>query len=355
MFRSKRSGLVKRLWKLRILQNEEWGADESPEELELKSVAQSMLKRLKERQLDVLIQIIEQRGGEATECVLLPKGDLRLGRRSVAPHILCCRLWRWPSLSNNSELKQLSCCSTVNDLAYVCCNPYHWSLLMKPDLPIPKGGWTPSERVKLTEHVDRPPDNGIVSTETGMTPTSRREILTDTSLSGKGPHWCSIAYWELRQRVGRLLTVFEPSINIFQLLPRGDGMCLQILQDDCTSETIRRTRDKIGFGIVLSREKDEVWAYNLSQFPVFVNSPTLDIPNSRMLCVYKVMPGYSLKIFDYEHAHVMKEIRDPKYFDGPYDPSCIRISFAKGWGPNYSRQFITSCPCWIEVLLNIDR
>lgn len=131
MFRSKRSTLVKRLWKSRILQNEAESANETPEELELKSVAQSMLKRLKEKQLDVLVRSVESKGGERTDCVLLPKGDIRLGRRTVAPQIMCCQLWRWPALSQGAELKRLPCCVSANDPGYACCNPYHWSLLLK--------------------------------------------------------------------------------------------------------------------------------------------------------------------------------------------------------------------------------
>lgn len=37
---------------------------------------------------------------------------------------------------------------------------------------------------------------------------------------------------------------------------------------------------------------------------------------------------------------------------GPVDTHSVRISFAKGWGLNYSRQDVTSCPCWLEVLLS---
>ena len=198
---------------------------------------------------------------------------------------------------------------------------------------------------------------------------------TSQSLSYQGPHWCSLAYWEKRDRVGRLLKVYDPFINIFQHLPHGDGLCLRVLQENCERNLdvhvqenshrktdphentldpcVKRTREKIGFGIVMSKESDGVWIYNRSEFPVFVNSPTLDVPNTRTLFVIKCPPGHSLKIFDYDRAHLMEEIRDPKYLDGPYDPNSIRISFAKGWGPNYSRQFMTSCPCWLEVLLNL--
>ena len=136
MFRSKRTSLVKRLWKLRAPQHESHGAHEkeSAEDLEVKSVAQSMLKRLKESQLEMLLQALESKGGETTECVLLPKGELRLGRRTVSPHVLCCQLFRWPgTLKSQSQMKRLPCCGTlVTDPAYVCCNPHHWSLLLDP-------------------------------------------------------------------------------------------------------------------------------------------------------------------------------------------------------------------------------
>ena len=136
MFRSKRSSLVKRLWKLRVSQHESHGTHEkeSSEDLEVKSVAQSMLKRLKESQLEMLLQALESKGGETTECVLLPKGELRLGRRMVAPHVLCCQLFRWPgTLKSETQMKRLPCCTTLaTDPAYVCCNPHHWSLLLDP-------------------------------------------------------------------------------------------------------------------------------------------------------------------------------------------------------------------------------
>ncbi|KFW07271.1 Mothers against decapentaplegic 6, partial [Fulmarus glacialis] len=179
-------------------------------------------------------------------------------------------------------------------------------------------------------------------------------------------HWCNVAYWEHRTRVGRLYTVYEQSVRIFYEppqgyeqsvsifydLPQGNGFCLGQLNLENRSETVRRTRSKIGYGILLSKEPDGVWAYNRSEHPIFVNSPTLDIPNCRTLIVRKVMPGYSIKVFDYEKSCLLQHTADLDYADGPYDPNSVRISFAKGWGPCYSRQFITSCPCWLEILLS---
>ena len=136
MFRSKRNSLVKRLWKHRVTSNEAEGTAETPDDLELKSVAQSMLKRLKERHLEMLIQAVESRGGETMGCVLLPKGEIRLpGRKPVSPHVLCCQIWRWPSNDQEYTLKRVPCCdSTTTDPTSVCCNPYHWSRLISPGL-----------------------------------------------------------------------------------------------------------------------------------------------------------------------------------------------------------------------------
>ena len=98
----------------------------------------------------------------------------------------------------------------------------------------------------------------------------------------------------------------------------------------------------------------EVWAYNASEYPIFVNSPTLDDPDSpRSLVVKKVLPGHSIKIFDYARAELLErtEARNLLLSEGPFDDRSVRISMVKGWGPSYARQFITSCPCWLEVLL----
>ena len=124
-------------------------------------------------------------------------------------------------------------------------------------------------------------------------------------------------------------------------------------------------------------ESGGVWLYNRTDHPIFVNSPTLGPPPSsttsttttstttttsltsslpsNVYTVYKVPPSYSIQIFDFEKSRLYKRLRDSRTSDGPFDPNSIRISFAKGWGSNYSRQYITSCPCWLEVLLEVPR
>lgn len=101
-------------------------------------------------------------------------------------------------------------------------------------------------------------------------------------------------------------------------------------------------------GLTLSLEADGVWAYNRSESPMFVNSPALDDPDSRTLLVYRVPPGHCLNIFV---PGAPTRPWDPHPPSGPIDPNSVRISFAKGWGPKYSRQEVTACPTWLEVLL----
>ncbi|XP_042712497.2 mothers against decapentaplegic homolog 6 isoform X3 [Chrysemys picta bellii] len=283
-------------------------------EQELKSVTYSLLKRLKERSLDSLVEAVESRGGMPSGCVLVSRSELRLGGQAAPPQLLLGKLFRWPDLQHPAELKPLCECQSFGlaDSPTVCCNPYHFSRLCGPDA--------------------------------SMSPDAIKQS-----------HWCNVAYWEHRTRVGRLYTVYEQSVSIFYDLPQGNGFCLGQLNLENRSETVRRTRSKIGYGILLSKEPDGVWAYNRSEHPIFVNSPTLDIPNCRTLIVRKVMPGYSIKVFDYEKSCLLQHATDLDYADGPYDPNSVRISFAKGWGPCYSRQFITSCPCWLEILLSNNR
>ncbi|XP_010562471.1 mothers against decapentaplegic homolog 6-like [Haliaeetus albicilla] len=344
MFRSRRAGLVRRLWRQRC-------AAASPEDSPgaLKPAAHALFKKLKDEELELLVQAVESRGAWESGCVWAPRGELRGAKQALPPQVLLCRLYRWPDLRQPHELKHLCYCTrgrgSCGDTAALCCNPHHFSRLAAPETPPPpysKASCGPS-------WPDEPQHPGTQFMEFSYNGGDWR----DTSLSQttvKDGYWCKLAYWEHRTRVGRLYAVHEASVNIFCELPRGSGFCLGQLPAAHCSRAVRRARGKIGRGLLLSREPGGVWAYNRSEHPIFVSSPTLGPPSARGLTVLKVLPGYSAKVFDYERAGGVGSWRLPG--EGPCDPHSVRISFAKGWGPCYSRQFITSCPCWLEVLLN---
>ncbi|XP_075032006.1 mothers against decapentaplegic homolog 6-like [Calonectris borealis] len=347
MFRSRRAGLVRRLWRQRCAAA---GPEDGPGAL--KPAAHALFKKLKDEELELLVQAVESRGAWESGCVWVPRGEPRGAKQALPPQILLCRLYRWPDLRQPHELKHLCYCAGgrggCGDAAVLCCNPHHFSRLAAPETPPP-----PYSKVSCgPSWPDEPQHPGTQLLEFSYNGGDWR----DTSLSWstvKDGYWCKLAYWEHRTRVGRLYAVHEASVNVFCELPRGSGFCLGQLPAAHRSRAVRRARGKIGRGLLLSREPGGVWAYNRSEHPIFVSSPTLGPPGARGLTVLKVLPGYSAKVFDYERAGGAGGRRLPG--EGPCDPHSVRISFAKGWGPCYSRQFITSCPCWLEVLLNRPR
>ena len=100
-------------------------------------------------------------------------------------------------------------------------------------------------------------------------------------------------------------------------------------------------------------EGSQLSLYNRSSIPIFINSPTLEDLSFKQFNVYKILPGYTMVVFDFA---AVPALPDPRLLlDGPYDPYSLRLSFGKGWGGKYSRQAITCCPCWLEILLTPPR
>jgi len=169
--------------------------------------------------------------------------------------------------------------------------------------------------------------------------------------------WCRLAYWEERSRVGHQVPISASAVQVFshqsRPQPGTDAMCLESLFSLNYKPSLAtvRTREKIGLGLIINKDEEGVWCHNRTHVPIFVNSPTLDVPNSRTFNVFKIPPGFSMQIFNFELSTVYKRMRDPSCYDGPFDPHSVRLSFAKGWGQNYSRQSVECCPCWLEILL----
>lgn len=390
MFRTKRSVLVRRLWRSRAPGGDTGeGGEESRgppghggcclgktttgtggggggggkvsraqlgTEAELKAITHSVLKRLKERQLEGLLQAVESRGGARSPCIILPaaKTDSRLCPPPLSLPLILAKVFRWPDLRHPAELKRLRCCESYGKTGpeLLCCNPHHLSRLCELESPPPPYSRYPMEILKTSADC---PDFVPSSTETGGSNYLAPEGLSDSQLlqeSGDPSHWCVVAYWEEKTRVGRLYSVQEPSLDIFYDLPQGNGFCIGQLNSDNRSQLVQKVRSKIGYGIQLTKEVDGVWVYNRSSYPIFIKSATLDNPDSRTLLVHKVFPGFSIKAFDYEKAYSLQRPNDHEFMQQPWTGYTVQISFVKGWGQCYTRQFISSCPCWLEVIFN---
>ena len=51
--------------------------------------------------------------GQPSKCVTIPRsldGRLQVSHRKGLPHVIYCRVWRWPDLQSHHELKALDCC-----------------------------------------------------------------------------------------------------------------------------------------------------------------------------------------------------------------------------------------------------
>lgn len=286
--------------------------------------------------------------------------------------LLACaaRAFRFPELRDAAELRRLPHCTDQR-----CCNPYHWSRLSEPETPPPPYSRIAMENLNCKEYGESKEDARRTDHErlaTGSLATDGEEKPSWET------EWCRLAYWEMAQRVGRQFAVRVRAVDVFGGGGGGGGggavggggprtgLCLDALPQqgphcptsDVAShqEQVRKTRAKIGLGVTLSLEADGVWLYNRSEAPVFASSPALDAAAAKALLVWRVAPGHCLRVFDPRRGWGAGgggggggTLRHPHL--GPLDTRSVRISFAKGWGPKYSRRDVTACPCWLEVLL----
>ncbi|XP_065510008.1 mothers against decapentaplegic homolog 4-like isoform X2 [Caloenas nicobarica] len=212
-----------------------------------------------------------------------------------------------------------------------------------------------------------------------------------------GPEfWCSIAYFEMDVPVGEIFKVPSgcPVVTVDGYVDPSGGarFCLGQLSNVHRTDASERARLHIGKGVQLEcRGEGDVWMQCLSDHAVFVQSYYLDREAGRAPgdAVHKIYPGAHIKVFDLRQCHrqmhqqaataqaaaaaqaaaVAGTIPGPGSVGG-IAPAvglsaaagigvddlrrlCIlRLSFVKGWGPDYPRQSIKHTPCWIEVQLH---
>ncbi|XP_064387786.1 mothers against decapentaplegic homolog 4-like [Halichondria panicea] len=203
--------------------------------------------------------------------------------------------------------------------------------------------------------------------------------------------WCTIGYFEMDTQVGELFKVPSSLANVtvdgYVDPSGGDRFCLGQLSNVHRTEASDRARLHIGKGVILVEKGDgEVWIRCMSEHSVFVQSYFLDHQAGRAPgdAVHKIYPKAYIKVFDlhqcYEEmqrqatescaavaaqtAAVRGQLSTPVNIK--IDPNlakgigvddlrrlCIlRLSFVKGWGPDYRRQSIKETPCWVEITLH---
>ncbi|XP_029653407.1 mothers against decapentaplegic homolog 3 isoform X1 [Octopus sinensis] len=322
-------------------------------------------------------------------------GRLQVSHRKGHPHVIYCRLWRWPDLQNHQELRAVENCEYAYHLKReeVCVNPYHYTRVEAPVLPpvlvprhqpneiparenfppltdyattVPNTDF-PAGVDENTFNIPETPPPGYIS-EDGD--TTDNQGMDGVDLSPSPPidaqpvtyrepdFWCSIAYYELNTRVGETFHASQPSLTVdgFTDPSNSERFCLGLLSNINRTQQVEMTRRHIGRGVRLYYIGGEVFAECLSESAVFVQSPNC---NQRYgwhpATVCKIPPGCNLKIFNNQEFAAMLGQSVNQGFESVYQLTrmcTIRMSFVKGWGAEYRRQTVTSTPCWIEIHLN---
>ncbi|XP_061590365.1 mothers against decapentaplegic homolog 2 isoform X5 [Cololabis saira] len=331
------------------------------EEKWCEKAVKSLVKKLKKTgQLDELEKAISTQNSN-TKCVTIPRsldGRLQVSHRKGLPHVIYCRLWRWPDLHSHHELRAIDTCQYAFNLKKdeVCVNPYHYQRVETPVLPpvlVPRHTEILTELPPLDDFANSipentnfpagidPPNNYIPDTpppgymsedgetsdqqmnqsmESGspaeMSPSTVSPVSHGLDLQpvtySEPAFWCSIAYYELNQRVGETFHASQPSLTVdgFTDPSNSERFCLGLLSNVNRNATVEMTRRHIGCNLKI---------FNNQEFAALLAQSV----NQGFEAVYQLTRMCT-----------------------------IRMSFVKGWGAEYRRQTVTSTPCWIELHLN---
>ena len=405
-----------------------------------------------------------QNPNQPSKCVTIPRsldGRLQVSHRKGLPHVIYCRVWRWPDLQSHHELKPIDSCKFPfsGKKTQVCINPFHYKRVESPVLPpvlVPRyseypstasappppqfhgdmmmraGHAMPSNVTYSTNGQFHPPSSpgsfmpaspasslssfgpnspmasshhGIETPpppaySSGQNDENRNGLnnnlgsdndmetdLLDNHLNGlhlnsqtnvvghqgipremvpvayqQPKMWCSIAYYELNNRVGEKFEAPEGNTSIIvdgftDPSNNNQRFCLGLLSNVNRNSTIENTRRHIGKGVHIYMVNHEVFAECLSDSAIFVQSRNCNHYHGfHSTTVCKIPPTCTLRIFDsnvfYQQLEQAVHSEQIESLAELTKQCSIRMSFVKGWGAEYHRQDVTSTPCWIEIHLH---
>ncbi|CAH0393705.1 unnamed protein product [Bemisia tabaci] len=356
--------------------------------------------------------------GQPSKCVTIPRsldGRLQVSHRKGLPHVIYCRVWRWPDLQTHHELRPMEHCQYPFSAKQkdVCINPYHYRRVESPVLPpvlVPRlSEFPPGHSLLSYQQTSEPmphnvcyrgngsgfsqpvsPQNSVNSNPRSPFETngasesppgysfspdsdegsnissftnnpSSMDTSTDVaSVPYQEPvYWASIAYYELNSRVGEVFHCQDYSIKVDGFTNPNNNhnrFCLGQLSNVNRNSTIENTRRHIGKGVHLYYTGSEVYAECLSDSAIFIQSRNCNHHHGfHPSTVCKIPPNCSLKIFNNQEFAQLLSQSVTHSFEAVYELTkmcTIRMSFVKGWGAEYHRQDVTSTPCWIEIHLH---
>lgn len=137
----------------------------------------SLVKKLKKRKgaIEDLEHALSH-PGSPSKCVTIPRsldGRLQVSHRKGLPHVIYCRVWRWPDLQSHHELKPLELCQYPFSAKQkeVCINPYHYKRVESPVLP----------PVLVPRHSEYAPGHSLLPFQQLPEPTMPHNVSYSTS------------------------------------------------------------------------------------------------------------------------------------------------------------------------------
>uniref|UniRef100_A0A182P6G2 Mothers against decapentaplegic homolog n=1 Tax=Anopheles epiroticus TaxID=199890 RepID=A0A182P6G2_9DIPT len=341
-------------------------------------------------------------------------GENGVALKKGLPHVIYCRLWRWPDLKSQTELKALDVCDNTvpvniqyNALKYVSkvhsgavcsqhslhrcsISPFSDNYVTSPQ-PSQVSSRQLNQQLQqhqLHQQLQQQQQQQL-SSPCYMEATLGQQIPTNTTIMDsvsvgvpnipntetpppgymsedgdpldQNDNMTDLSRMSPSEMDTQPVMYHEPafwcSISYYELNLRvGETFCLGLLSNVNRNEVVEQTRRHIGKGVRLYYIGGEVFAECLSDSSIFVQSPNC---NQRYgwhpATVCKIPPGCNLKIFNNQEFATLLSQSVSAGFEAVYQLTrmcTIRMSFVKGWGAEYRRQTVTSTPCWIELHLN---
>eukprot|EP00118_Oscarella_pearsei_P017422 m.172674 g.172674 ORF g.172674 m.172674 type:complete len:490 (+) comp39084_c1_seq1:1219-2688(+) len=152
----------------------------------------SLVKKLKKKKgdLEELEKALSNPGSQS-KCVTIPRsldGRLQVSHRKGLPHVIYCRVWRWPDLQSHHELKALDSCEYAfgKKQKEVCINPYHYQRVESPVLPpvlVPRyNEYPPSATTSASGPFSRPAQPGFPGQPSPLQPSPQHSIMSPPPL-----------------------------------------------------------------------------------------------------------------------------------------------------------------------------